>query len=92
MRSMEKMKSILRKYFRKSKTKDLIHFAVARMIRDQLQLTSWYLTESFRKFIDKNARIEMVGHADPTNGHGGYSFIKKPQKERTDKDEAQQKQ
>jgi hypothetical protein len=57
MRSMEKMKSILRKYFRKSKTKDLIHFAVARMIRDQLQLTSWYLTESFRKFIDKNARI-----------------------------------
>lgn len=28
----------------------------------------------------------MIGHADPTNGHGGYSFIKKPQKERTDKD------
>jgi len=22
----------------------------------------------------------MVGHADPTNGHGGYSFVKKPQK------------
>lgn len=34
----------------------------------------------------------MTGHADPTNGHGGYSFIKKPQKERTDKDEASQKQ
>lgn len=31
----------------------------------------------------------MSGHADPTNGHGGYSFIKKPQKQRTDKDEAQ---
>ena len=30
--------------------------------------------------MDKHARIEMVGHADPTNGHGGYSFIKKPQK------------
>ena len=44
MRSMEKMKSILRKYFRKGKNKDLEHFAVARMIRDQLQLTSWYLT------------------------------------------------
>lgn len=51
------MKSILRKYFRKTKSKDLQHFATARMIRDQLQLTSWYLTESFRKFIDKNARI-----------------------------------
>lgn len=24
---------------------------------------------------------------DPTNGHGGYSYIKKPQKERMDKDE-----
>lgn len=80
MKNMEKMKSILRKYFRRSKTRDLERFATARMIRDQLQLTSWYLTESFRKFIDKNARIEMNGHADPTNGHGGYSFIKKPQK------------
>jgi hypothetical protein len=30
--------------------------------------------------MDRNARIEMVGHADPTNGHGGYSYIKKPQK------------
>lgn len=34
----------------------------------------------------------MYGHADPTNGHGGYSYIKKPQKERTDKDESQKKE
>lgn len=88
MKNMEKMKSILKKYFRR-KPSDLQLFAVARMIRDQLQLTSWYLTESFHKFIEKKARIEMYGHADPTNGHGGYSFIKKPQKERTDKEEAQ---
>ena len=79
MKNMEKMKSILRKYFKKD-VNDLKRFAVARMIRDQLQLTSWYLTESFSKFIDKKARIEMYGHADPTNGHGGYSYIKKPQK------------
>jgi hypothetical protein len=57
MRSMEKMKSILRKYFWKTNDKDLKHFATARMIRDQLQLTSWYLTESFSKFMDKHARI-----------------------------------
>lgn len=57
MRSMEKMKSILRKYFWKTTDKDLRHFATARMIRDQLQLTSWYLTESFSKFMDRHARI-----------------------------------
>ncbi len=31
---MEKMKSILRKYFKKEKTKELKYYAVARMIRD----------------------------------------------------------
>lgn len=45
MKNMEKMKSILRKYFRKeAKAQELKYFATARMIRDQLQLTSWYLT------------------------------------------------
>lgn len=56
MKNMEKMKSILKKYFKKNPN-DLKLFAVARMIRDQLQLTSWYLTESFHKFIEKKARI-----------------------------------
>lgn len=31
--------------------------------------------------------MELEGIGDPTNGHGGYSYIRKPQKERTDKDE-----
>ena len=56
MKNMEKMKSILKKYFRKNPN-DFNLFATARMVRDQLQLTSWYLTESFHKFIEKKARI-----------------------------------
>ena len=56
MKNMEKMKSILKKYFRRN-SESLKLFAVARMVRDQLQLTSWYLTESFHKFIEKKARI-----------------------------------
>lgn len=43
MKNMEKMKSILRKYFRSNKD-SLQDYAIARMIRDELQLTSWYLT------------------------------------------------
>ena len=38
-------------------------------------------------FRNGNAKIDLTGHADPTSGHGGYSFIKKPQKERTEKEE-----
>jgi hypothetical protein len=30
--------------------------------------------------------MDLEGIGDPTNGHGGYSYIKKPQKERMDKD------
>ena len=56
MKNMEKMKSILKKYFRKNPNSPEC-FAVARMIRDELKLTSWYLTESFHKFIEKKARI-----------------------------------
>ena len=50
------------------------------MIRDQLLLTSWYLTDSFSKFKNQTSKIEIVGMADPTSGKGGYSYINKPQK------------
>ena len=53
------------------------------MIKEQLQRTSWYLTQSFLEYKNDLAKIDLIGPADPTNGHGGYSFIKKPQKERT---------
>lgn len=62
------------------------------MIREQLQLTSWYLTDSFLKFKQRASKIEIKGFADPTNGRGGYSFINKPQKERTAKEDMEERQ
>ena len=82
IRSNEKMKNVLKEFNKK-------HFStpekitIARIIREQLQLTSWYLTDSFLKYKHKASKIEISGFADPTNGRGGYSFINKPQKERT---------
>lgn len=61
------------------------------MIKDQLLLTSWYLTDSFSKFKIKTAKIEILGMADPTNGRGGYSYINKPQKERTAREDMDEK-
>jgi hypothetical protein len=54
-------------------------------------LTSWYLTDSFCKFKIKASKIEIVGMADPTNGKGGYSYINKPQKERTAREDMEEK-
>lgn len=76
------MKNVL-KEFNKRHIESLERFTISRMIKDQLLLTSWYLTDSFIKFKIKAAKIEIQGMADPTNGRGGYSFINKPQKERT---------
>jgi hypothetical protein len=61
------------------------------MIREQLQLTSWYLTDSFLKYRQKASKIEINGFADPTKGRGGYSYINKPQKERTSKEDMEEK-
>lgn len=33
----------------------------------------------------------LTGIGDPTNGHGGYSFVKKPIKSRTEKFESNEK-
>ena len=82
IRSNEKMKNVLKK-FNESHYLNPEKITIARMIREQLQLTSWYLTDSFLKYKQRTSKIEINGFADPTNGRGGYSFINKPQKERT---------
>jgi transcription initiation factor TFIID subunit 1 len=86
LRTPDKMKQIISTFFKKNPD-DLRKYAIAKMINDELHLTSWYLTESFINAQQGQAKIELEGLGDPTNGHGGYSYIKKPQKERMDKDE-----
>jgi MoxR-like ATPase len=86
IKTNEKMKNVLKEFNRKHFTNQE-KITIARMIREQLQLTSWYLTESFLKYKVKTSKIEINGFADPTNGRGGYSYINKPQKERTSKED-----
>ncbi len=85
------MKNVL-KVFNKKYYENREKIAISRVIREQLQLTSWYLTDSFLKFKQKASKIEIKGFADPTNGRGGYSFINKPQKERTAKEDMEERQ
>ena len=85
------MKNVLKEFNRKHYLNPE-KIAIARVIREQLQLTSWYLTESFIKYKQKAAKIEINGFADPTNGKGGYSFINKPQKERTAREDMEEKE
>lgn len=80
------MKNVLKEFNRRHYLNQE-KITIARMIREQLQLTSWYLTESFLKYKHRQSKIEINGFADPTNGRGGYSYINKPQKERTSKED-----
>ena len=53
---------------------------IARFIAEQLHLTSWNLSQSFLTAKQTQGRLYLTGFGDPTNGHGGYSFVKKPLK------------
>lgn len=86
LKTADKLKQTITVFFKKYPN-DLTKFAYSKFISDELQLTSWYLSESFLNAEQGQSKIELVGIGDPTNGHGGYSFIKKPQKERIEKEE-----
>jgi len=85
------MKNVL-KEFNRQHYQHPEKITIARVIREQLQLTSWYLTDSFLKYKQRASKIEINGFADPTNGRGGYSFINKPQKERTAREDMEERQ
>ena len=53
---------------------------IAKLIAEELQLTSWNLSQSFLTAKQTQGRLYLTGFGDPTNGHGGYSFVKKPLK------------
>ena len=53
---------------------------IARLVAEELHLTSWNLSQSFLTAKQTQGRLYLGGFGDPTNGHGGYSFVKKPLK------------
>ena len=56
IRNNEKMKNVL-KEFNKRFYESHEKYAISRMIKDQLLLTSWYLSDSFSKFEQKSSKI-----------------------------------
>ena len=71
------MKSILSRYV-KGNPDDERGYTIVKLIWDELNLTSWNLSSSF---VSKG-KMYLKGIGDPTNGHGGYSYIKRPLKAR----------
>lgn len=53
---------------------------IARLVAEELHLTSWNLSQSFLTAKQTQGRLYLSGFGDPTNGHGGYSYVKKPLK------------
>jgi transcription initiation factor TFIID subunit 1 len=62
---------------------------IGKVIGEELQTTAWNLSSNFLLAKQTQARLYLTGVGDPTNGHGGYSYVKKPLKtSRYDKDDA----
>jgi len=58
LRVPDKMKQIISAFF-KNNSDSLEKYAIARMINDELHLTSWYLTESFINAQQGQAKMEL---------------------------------
>lgn len=77
LRGPDKMKVVINKFVKKF-PEDLHGYTIAKLIWEELNLTSWNLSQSF---ISKS-KMYLTGVGDPTNGNGGYSYVKKPLKTR----------
>ena len=77
LRGPEKIKVAISKYFREN-PENLEGYAIAKIIWEELSISSWSLSSSFIS----QAKMYLTGPGDPTNGHGGYNYIKKPLKTR----------
>lgn len=53
---------------------------IANYILEELLLSAWNVSNNFLSCIDNSGKMYVEGYGDPTNGHGGISFIKYPLK------------
>lgn len=89
------MKKTLQVYLKKNPS-NYEGWVVARRIEDviphytliyqELNMTSWSLSTSFSHSANQTGRMMLYGFGDPTNGHGGLSYVKKPLKARGEKE------
>lgn len=53
---------------------------IASRIFEELFLSAWNISNNFLVCADNAGKMYVEGYGDPTNGHGGISFIKYPLK------------
>lgn len=79
LKSTDKISVLKTKFFRKH-INDIKKTLIAKRIIEEIQLSSWYVSQSFLSCLNNNGRMYLEGFGDPTNGHGGINFIKYPLK------------
>jgi len=53
---------------------------VARIIEEEVLSTPWNLSQNFLHNKQTKGMMMLKGTGDPSNGHGGYSYLKLPLK------------
>ena len=79
LRASEKMGLAKNKLFKKFQNNERIR-AICKVIIEELNLTCWNLSQSFITTKQMQGRLFLTGYGDPTNNHGGLSYIKLPLK------------
>ena len=62
-------------------TKDVQKQFLAKVVEEELLTTPWNLTLNYLQSKQINGMLSITGIGDPSNGNGGYSFIKMPVKQ-----------
>jgi hypothetical protein len=63
-----------------NQTQDLKQQFLAKVIEEELLTTPWNITQNFLQAKQIKGMLAIKGIGDPSNGHGGYSFLKMPVK------------
>ena len=65
--------------FCSEQSNDKLH-QIAHLIEEEVLSTPWNLSQSFQHNKSTQGMMILRGIGDPSNGHGGYSFLKLPLK------------
>lgn len=63
-----------------SEEADLRKQLIARIIEEEVLSTPWNLSQNFNHNRQQRGMMMLEGIGDPSNGHGGYSYLKLPLK------------
>ena len=67
--------------FIQNTTNNSQHQFLAKVVEEEVLTTPWNLTNNYLQSKNINGMLSIKGIGDPSNGNGGYSFIKMPIKQ-----------